>query len=1201
MGEAKRRRLLDANYGQSKTPYSRQKITCEILNKQTALEIASAFDLITRDYELTKHHLILPVPSDQSDAADVINIIDALEKAGELKEVLPKNSLPLTPIPLISPSVAPPTNQNPNSQLEPRHWHEWVVNSGVDPIVTELNVRSLSGSEIYEYLLYALPHTARRNDGRLRDGYLQRYAHINSAWWASGLDPHNNWLPMDWGRMKPDNPRAYWDKETQEPTQKPVKYESPPKTPNRVTYLRVPLHIWKLIALRYDVPMPENIVVTPEGEALGFWAWVMAHPEIPVCLTEGEKKAGCLLTLGFVAIALPGIWNGRVGNENLERLHPDLVPIAQKGRKFTILFDYETKPKTKHQIFQATRRTAATIIQLGGECEVALLPGPEKGIDDWVVALGKKADKAVTTMIADALTINELSQRFFVNRARGLRKFKPDCVVNTRYLSTVIRSLPQSGLVGLASDMGTGKTEILAMMRFDNPQFSFLNNGHRVTLLKNLSDRLQTAMYSAISCGDWAKAKALSITVDSLYKMANDLQAYDILFIDEACQYLAHLLKSKTCKEHRGAILEVLEYLVYNAKLVVLADAHLDDLTIEFFMRMRPDGEKPYIIKNEYRSGGRQVFWYEGKNSSAIVAEFHAQLMSGQKLMMVSDSKRFIKKLERALNDGSAIDDADDTPESAEDRKLRVWAIHSENSGSEENVIFIREINVAIKDIDAFLITPSLGTGVDISSYHFDAVFGVFHAVSQSATECAQQLWRYRPDVPMYVWVAPRPPFGYAETNARRIKEKILQKNEMTAFLIRIDRETGRRGAEKDWALDASCQIEAQRNWSINNLRADLRSLLEEMGNTIVPVGDGSDEGTSRWMKAAGIAIDEEHYRKVANAKDIDRRTYNSRQHQDYLKPEEVLECEKFRIQDTYGMSVTPELVEQDDGGRLIKKIVALEAILATPGEMVTDDQGREFIPPPPVVAERDKSERERLAICTDWSNHSASWLMRHRLGLRAVLMDLMAGVEIKGDEAMIQVLADFSKRNASHVKGILNLTIPLDESPVWILGQYLSQLGLSTESRRPLEDGKRVRYYRLNTLDVVFIQNVLDYRLRQREDRERKRQEEQELQAVYAARMQSQYGINPPSTPPNEIDGSNNWGGVDTDESSSISWWERVKYYAQLAIERFQYGVNAVKQLLSTLTSDERCGVMLKFEDINQDLFAQLVADAPDWVEWIG
>ncbi|MEH2107628.1 hypothetical protein [Nostoc sp.] len=152
-----------------------------------------------------------------------------------------------------------------------------------------------------------------------------------------------------------------------------------------------------------------------------------------------------------------------------------------------------------------------------------------------------------------------------------------------------------------------------------------------------------------------------------------------------------------------------------------------------------------------------------------------------------------------------------------------MWAIHSENSGSEESVIFIREINVAIKDIDAFLITPSLATGVDISTEHFDAVFGVFHAVSQSVTECAQQLWRNCPNVPMYIWVAPRPLFGYAETNARRIKERILQTNEMTAFLIRINRETGKRGTEKDWALDTSCQIEGQRNWSINNLRAYLR------------------------------------------------------------------------------------------------------------------------------------------------------------------------------------------------------------------------------------------------------------------------------------------------------------------------------------------------------------------------------------------
>ncbi|AUB43836.1 DNA primase (plasmid) [Nostoc flagelliforme CCNUN1] len=32
---------------------------------------------------------------------------------------------------------------------------------------------------------------------------------------------------MDWGRLKPDYPRAYWDKESQQQTDKPIKYESP--------------------------------------------------------------------------------------------------------------------------------------------------------------------------------------------------------------------------------------------------------------------------------------------------------------------------------------------------------------------------------------------------------------------------------------------------------------------------------------------------------------------------------------------------------------------------------------------------------------------------------------------------------------------------------------------------------------------------------------------------------------------------------------------------------------------------------------------------------------------------------------------------------------------------------------------------------------------------------------------------------------
>ncbi|ACC80730.1 hypothetical protein [Nostoc punctiforme] len=72
----------------------------------------------------------------------------------------------------------------------------------------------------------------------------------------------------------------------------------------------------------------------------------------------------------------------------------------------------------------------------------------------------------------------------------------------------------------------------------------------------------------------------------------------------------------------------------------------------------------------------------------------------------------------------------------------------------------------------------------------------------------------------------------------------------------------------------------------------------------------------------------------------------------------------------------------------------------------------------------------------------------------------------------------------------------------------------------------------------------------------------------------------------------------MDTEAEISGSWWKRVKYYARLAIERVEDGVDAVKELLCNLTNDERLGVMLEFEDASPEKFAQLVTDAPQWTE---
>jgi hypothetical protein len=129
---------------------------------------------------------------------------------------------------------------------------------------------------------------------------------------------------------RPDQPRL-------DPTKgKYQKYEHPLKAVATLFALRVSLNIWHKVSQRYSVPIPDNVVVDDKGEALGFWAWVIANPKVAVILTEGVKKAASLLSLGFAAIGLPGIWGGYRKNDGQPLLLPQLDVFAMLADSFTL-------------------------------------------------------------------------------------------------------------------------------------------------------------------------------------------------------------------------------------------------------------------------------------------------------------------------------------------------------------------------------------------------------------------------------------------------------------------------------------------------------------------------------------------------------------------------------------------------------------------------------------------------------------------------------------------------------------------------------------------------------------------------------------------------------------------------------------------------------------------------------------------------
>jgi hypothetical protein len=359
--------------------------------------------------------------------------------------------------------------------IHPEHYQEW-LDSAIAPSLIELNLESLNGEMAAESLFYSdkLP---RRNTGRLSDGFLKRYDHLESGgWWCGTLDPHTG-EPSLWGCFKPNRPKMDLEK------RKPIKYEHPPKVETEAFFLRVShLVVWKIVRsleneeiyrewvqrlCRTIYPFLEEteevlqILETPEGaqprpnlihrvhspensrksgqspslrtlyqalergerreidrlfhsiwvesphnptqleqidqggntrfvnrEDRDFWPWVLAHPSIPITITEGAKKAGSLLTTGKVAIALPGIWNGyrKIPDPHLI---PQLELLATGGREVVFCFDQDKKPKTVEAVEKAIIKTGNLFEKRGCRVKVITWSYPEKGVDDVIAEWGE--------------------------------------------------------------------------------------------------------------------------------------------------------------------------------------------------------------------------------------------------------------------------------------------------------------------------------------------------------------------------------------------------------------------------------------------------------------------------------------------------------------------------------------------------------------------------------------------------------------------------------------------------------------------------------------------------------------------------------------------------------------------------------------------------------------------------------------------
>jgi hypothetical protein len=942
---------------------------------------------------------------------------------------------PATPQPKgNSPVSTPPQNSQKflpcPDRIAPLHWQEWRT-SGIHPEIIRANLLSLDGAATYDYLCYA-PGLDRTQGGRLATHILRRYAHTEAGgWWCQGLDPLNDWKPMDWGCFKPDQPRRDAKRD------KTIKYEHPLKTPTRAFFLE-------------DPQQPT------------FWPDRATDSSQPILLVEGAKKAAALLSRGYAAIALPGVFNGRRvmrddwGKIYSESLIPELAHFAQPGRPVYFCFDYDAKPSTRRQVSLAIATTGKLLQAAGCDVRVIDLPGPEKGVDDFLVAQG---DAAFEAHFEAALPLQIWQWQW--RKQAELTAIPTQIVHQAEFQPT---NLPEAGILVLASAKGTGKTKAIVNLVQDAPRVLAL--GHRIALMRNLCDRMGLDYRSDMDEFRGQAFNADGVThrvglcVDSLGKINPDEFVGAIVVIDEFMQVLRHLLMSQTCNQNgkRPALLARLGQIIRNASLVILADADAADIGIDYIRILRGDDQPIHLIRNDFQPQGFPVRFFNAKQDDPIVAEILEDITAGRKIFIATDS----------LNGSEALKQLIDNLKSAAHGLI----INSKTSGEPAQRDFITNPNATVQQYNWILATPSLSTGVSIEVDHFEKVYGLFYGVTTDA-DASQALNRVRANIPRTVWSAKQGTnFSHLSrsTQPRAIAQVLKHKTDLTAQVIRASLacpdmllpELFDAVWQQNPHITLFTQFVACTNQSLWTLRDSLMARLHHEGNLVTIVAPPG--GVDSPMKAARQQVKQAHFEAIAQATILSKLDVEQLERQEAIGPEDQLNLEKTQTADFLAL----DAVTADDVAFCLQYrsyIRQLETLL----------HGQDLALHRDLDALTRQTQWGQGFLPFDLPFYELKRFVRDQLGLMPYL-----DPEAAWCDADLQALGDRVRAHRQQVQEILGFKIPEDDKHAtngWIFQMLCQQIGLKIQSQRRGSRGAQERYYSLHREHYQQVMTIVDRR----------------------------------------------------------------------------------------------------------------------------
>lgn len=419
----------------------------------------------------------------------------------------------------------------------------------------------------------------------------------------------------------------------------------------------------------------------------------------------------------------------------------DALDELYRGREDkTVLLYPDGGSKANDQVMNSYRKTCELVESWGYTVLMVWWGQDEKGSDadeiDVTSAVVEYLEPSAFFTPADDVTL--------ARQLRGGQTIVNQTKLDIRY--------PKEGLFYVKSPMGTGKTYNLRREMQGMRDEKVLLLGYRNSLLYQTCEDLGLKHIADVNAGRHNRhweinycTPHLALCVDSLFHIDPYAWQGCTVILDEVESVIEHLLIGSTCKSSRGALVKAFEDIIKGAKRVLMADAGLTNVAVDYLEAIR--GEKATGIVNEAKPEPRQVLWYGGTGLPEdpggtyddLIGKAVTEIGGGKRVVIATDSQAEAELLHRQLIDrgyknGGRID-------STTKNEPQIREILDNPSG-----------RLAALKWNYLIYSPAIGAGVSIEGDLFDTVYFAGKGVITSSA-VMQMLGRVRASVPWHICV----------------------------------------------------------------------------------------------------------------------------------------------------------------------------------------------------------------------------------------------------------------------------------------------------------------------------------------------------------------------------------------------------------------------------------------------------------------